>query len=109
MLLLTRLYPALAEMIGTFAVISVGGGSILLSERYPHIFPSVGIAITFGTVIALMILAVGHVSGAHFNPAVTLAFAVTKRLPAAQAPVYWLSQGIGAVIAAILLIHLKSV
>lgn len=103
------LMKALAEMVGTFAIIFVGGSSILLSERYPNLFPSFGIAVTFGSVVALMILAVGHLSGAHFNPAVTLAFAVAKRFPAAQIVVYWLSQCAGGLLAAVLLIGLRKV
>ena len=91
---------AFAEMIGTFAIIFVGGGSILLSERFPHFFPSFGVAFTFGSIITLMILALGHLSGAHFNPAVTLAFAVAKRFPAPQIYVYWLSQCAGGLFAA---------
>ena len=98
---------ALAEVIGTFLVISIGGGSILLLEKYPAFFPSFGVAVTFGTIVALMILAVGQFSGAHFNPAVTLAFAVVKRLPASQVPVYWMSQCVGGLAAAGILILLK--
>ena len=98
---------ALAEMAGTFAMIFVGGSSILLSERYPQIFPSFGIALTFGTVIALLILAAGNLSGAHFNPAVTLAFAAAKRFPVSHIGAYWLSQCAGGLGAAGLLILMR--
>ena len=85
-------------MIGTFAIIFVGGGSILLVER--NLIPAFCIPLAWGAVIALMIVAMGSVSGAHFNPAVTLAFAVTKRLPSSLVLFYWGSQtlgGLGAV------------
>ena len=100
-------HKALAEMIGTFTMIFVGGGSIILTERYPHIFPAFVIPIAWGSTIALMIFAVGHVSGAHFNPVVTFAFAVSKRLPAGQVLVYWASQMIGGLAAIGLLEVLK--
>ncbi len=100
---------ALAEMIGTFAIIFVGGGSILISERFPNIFPSFWIAVTFGSIITLMILAFGYLSGAHFNPAVTLAFAVTRRIPAVQVPLYWVSQCVGGLLAALFLILVRKI
>ncbi len=98
---------ALAEMTGTFVIIFVGGGSILISEKFPHLFPSFGIALTFGTIVMLMILAIGHLSGAHFNPAVTLALALLKRFPVSQIPIYWFSQCAGGAAAAGLLTFLK--
>ena len=97
----------LAEMIGTFTMIFVGGGSILLSERYPQVVPAFIIPIAWGLTITLMIFAVGHVSGAHFNPAVTLAFVVAKRLPASQIFIYWGSQAFGGLMAVGLLGGLK--
>jgi MIP family channel proteins len=63
----------------------------------------VGIAITFGLVIMVMIYAVGHVSGAHFNPAVTFAFALTRHFPWRNAIGYWIAQCAGSVMAALLL------
>ena len=97
----------LAEMVGTFTMIFVGGGSILLSERYPQAVPAFVIPIAWGLTIALMIFAVGHISGAHFNPAVTLAFVVAKRLPASQIFIYWGSQAFGGLMAVGLLGILK--
>lgn len=99
---------ALAEVVGTFAMIFVGGGSIILTERFPQI-PGLVIPAAWGGIIALMILAVGNVSGAHFNPVVTLAFAVSKRLPVDQIPVYWLSQVAGGLLAITLLGVLKKI
>ena len=63
----------------------------------------IGVAITFGLVIMAMIYAVGHVSGAHFNPAVTLAFAFTRHFPTRLVVPYWLAQLAGAVLAAAIL------
>ncbi len=98
---------ALAEVIGTFTMIFVGGGSIVLTERYPQVFPVFIIPIAWGATIALMIFAVGRISGAHFNPAVTLAFAVSKRLPVDRVLVYWASQFCGGLAAIALLEALK--
>ena len=95
------LYKALAEMSGTFAMIFIGGGSIILSER--HILPPICIPVAWGLMVCLMIMAVGHISGAHFNPAVTLAFAAVKRIPFNQVWFYWASQLLGGLIAATLL------
>ena len=102
-------HKALAEMIGTFTMIFVGGGSIVLSERFPQIFPPFIIPIAWGLTIAFMILAAGPVSGAHLNPAVTLAFAVVGRLPAPQIFLYWGSQFCGGLMAIGLLEVLKKI
>ncbi len=91
----------LAEMGGTFAVIFVGGASIILSEK--QILPPICIPIAWGLMVCLMIMAVGHISGAHFNPAVTIAFAVAKRIPASQILFYWTSQIAGGLAAVTLL------
>ncbi len=100
---------ALAEMIGTFAMIFAGGGIVVLSEKYPNAIHGYFIPITWGLVICMMIFAMGKISGAHFNPAVTLAFAATKRIPISQVPVYWLSQCAGGLTAAGLLIMLRRI
>jgi MIP family channel proteins len=63
----------------------------------------VGVAISFGLVIMVMIYAVGHISGAHFNPAVSLGFALTRHFPWPRVAGYWLAQAAGALIAAALL------
>ena len=90
---------ALAEMIGTFAMIFVGVSSIILSEKYPQAFPPIIIPIAWGTIIALMIVVWGSTSGAHFNPVVTLALTLAKRSPVALLPLYWGSQLLGGLIA----------
>jgi aquaporin NIP len=91
-----------AEFVGTFALVFAGAGAIMVDAK-THALGHVGVAITFGLVIMAMIYALGHVSGAHFNPAVTLAFAVTRHFPWSRAAGYWAAHVIGAIVAAALL------
>jgi len=67
-----------------------------------HQLGHVGVAITFGLVIMFGIYAVGHISGAHFNPSVTFAFALTRHFPWRNAVVYWIAQLAGALGAALI-------
>jgi MIP family channel proteins len=91
-----------AEFVGAFALIFVGAGAILAAG--PTAEPGiVGIALAHGLVIAVMVSAVGHISGGHFNPAITLGFLVTGRLHPLLALVYWIAQFAGAIGAAALL------
>jgi aquaporin NIP len=91
-----------AEAIGTFALVFAGAGAVMVDAK-THALGHVGVAITFGLVIMAMIYAVGHVSGAHFNGAVTFAFALTRHFPWTRALGYWAAQLGGAVVAAALL------
>jgi MIP family channel proteins len=91
-----------AELIGTFALVFAGAGAIMVDGK-TGVLGHVGVAITFGLVIMAMIYAVGHVSGAHFNPAVSFAFALSRHFPWPRAAAYWAAQIAGALIAAILL------
>ena len=93
---------AVAEAIGTFALVFAGAGAIMVDAK-THALGHVGVAITFGLVIMAMIYAVGHVSGAHFNAAVTFAFALTRHFPGRAPSVYWGAQFVGALTAALLL------
>ena len=93
---------ALAELIGTFALVFAGCGAIMV-DATTHALGHVGVAISFGLVIMVMIYAVGHISGAHFNPAVTFAFALTRHFPWRRAAVYWPAQLAGALAAALVL------
>lgn len=98
--MMPRLYQkCLAEFIGTYALLFFGCGSIMAAERFASNTPAFGIPLMFGAVVAVMIYTVGHISGAHFNPAVTLAFAVTRHFPIRQVVPYWLAQFLGAVVA----------
>ena len=85
-----------AEAIGTFALVFAGTGAIISNDVSNETITHVGIAITFGLVVMAMIYAIGDVSGAHINPAVTLAFCVSGRLEWKLAFPYVLSQLIGA-------------
>ncbi len=91
-----------AEAIGTFALVFAGCGAIMVDAK-THQLGHVGVAITFGLVIMFGIYSVGHVSGAHFNAAVTFAFALTRHFPWRRAVAYWCAQLVGAVLAAALL------
>jgi aquaporin NIP len=66
-----------AELVGTYALVTAGCGAIIVNSSTGALI-HVGIALTFGLIIMVMIAATGHVSGAHFNPAVTLAFALPR-------------------------------
>ncbi|MCB9255478.1 MAG: aquaporin [Bdellovibrionaceae bacterium] len=96
-------HKAAAEFIGTFALVFAGCGSVMLLERLPGSISPMAIPLVFGAVIACMIYAVGHVSGAHFNPAVTLAFSVARHFPMNEVPAYWAAQFGGALFASFLL------
>jgi aquaporin TIP len=85
-----------AEFVGTFALIFVGAGSIIYGDV-------VGVALAHGLVIAVMVSAVGLISGGFFNPAITLAFVVTRRIEARLAGLYLLAQFGAAALAALLL------
>src|SRR4051812_42487205 len=85
----------LAEAIGTFALVFAGTGAIIINDAEGGI-THVGIALTFGLVILAMIYTFGDISGAHFNPAVTLGFLVAGRFSAAQVVPYIASQCAGA-------------
>ena len=95
--------PLLAECIGTFALVFAGTGAIVINSTTDGGVGHLGIGITFGLVIMVMIYAVGHISGAHFNPAVTLAFAVGRHLSWNLVLAYWAAQGLGAVLASVAL------
>jgi len=91
-----------AELIGTFALVFAGAGAIMVDDKTREL-GHVGVAIAFGLVIMVMIYAVGHVSGAHFNPAVSFAFALTRHFSWARMLGYWAAQVSGALIAAAIL------
>ena len=91
-----------AESIGTFALVFAGCGAVMVDAK-THQLGHVGVAISFGLVIMVGIYAVGHISGAHFNPAVTFAFALTRHFLWRRAFAYWGAQVLGALAAAALL------
>ncbi len=91
----------LAELIGTFALVFCGTGAIIINQETGGIITHLGIAITFGLIVSAMIYAVGDISGAHLNPAVTIAFWIAKSFPIKEIIPYIISQGLGAFIASI--------
>ena len=88
-----------AECIGTYALVVAGCGAIMVDAQ-TQAFTHVGVAFTFGLIIMVMIAATGHISGAHFNPAVTWAFALTRYFPWREVPVYVGGQLLGGMAAA---------
>ena len=88
-----------AELLGTFALVFFGCGSMILSEINPSAISVDSIPIIFGLIVAAMIYALGHVSGAHFNPAVSIAFYQNKNINLKELCWYIPSQIIGAVFA----------
>jgi aquaporin TIP len=92
---------AVAEFIGAFTLIFIGVGSIVAANQ-AHDPSLIGVALAHGLAIGIMVSALGHISGGHFNPAVTLGFLVTRRIQPLLGVVYWISQLAGAALAALL-------
>jgi aquaporin Z len=88
-----------AELFGTFALVFAGTGAITINDLYGSRVTHVGIALTFGLVVLALVYALGDVSGAHFNPAVTLGFWAARRFPPRRVLPYVTSQVAGAVLA----------
>jgi len=93
----------LAEIIGTFALIFCGTGAMIINKETGGVITHAGVATTWGLIVAAMIYTLGNISGAHFNPAVTLSFWFAKVFPGNQILPYILSQSIGAFLATITL------
>jgi len=88
-----------AEMFGTFGLVFAGTGAIIINEASHGAITHVGIALTFGLIILAMIYTFGDVSGAHFNPAVTIGFWAARRLPRKDIAPYIAGQCVGALLA----------
>jgi MIP family channel proteins len=95
---------AAAEGLAAFALVFAGCGAVVANARYDAALGTVGIALVFGLVIMAMVYAIGHLSGAHINPAVTTAFALTRHFPPREALAYVLAQFLGAVAGALVLL-----
>ena len=93
----------MAEAIGAFALVFAGCGAIVAEAEHPGTLGTVGIALVFGLIIMAMVYATGHLSGAHLNPAVTVAFVLTRHFPRYEALAYIAGQLLGALAAAALL------
>ena len=95
---------AFAEFIGTFWLVFGGCGSAVLAAAFPQLgIGFVGIALAFGLTVLTMAYAIGHISGCHLNPAVTVGLTVGKRFPASEVPYYVVAQVLGAIAAAAVL------
>jgi len=96
----------IAEVIGTFSMVFCGTGAMTINEVTGGDVTHPGIAITWGLIVMAMIYAFGDISGAHFNPAVTVAFAYAKKFSWIEVPKYILAQCLGAVMASSILLFL---
>ena len=96
----------ISEFVGTFALIFCGTGAMTINEVTNGSIGHVGVAITWGLIVMAMIYAFGEISGAHFNPAVSISFAYAKKFPWKEVPKYIVAQILGAVAASLLLLFL---
>src|SRR5438552_13330686 len=92
-----------AEAFGTFALVFAGTGAIVINDVSGGTVSHVGVAFTFGLIVLAMIYALGDVSGAHLNPAVTFGFFVARRFEGRWVVPYIASQCVGAVLASLTL------
>lgn len=88
-----------AEWLGTFALIFCGTGAVIVDHQSGGSLGHLGISITFGLLVMSLIYSLGSISGAHFNPAVSIAFTLAKRFPVERLPGYVMAQIIGAIFA----------
>src|SRR5207248_5678180 len=89
---------SVAEFVGAFTLIFIGGGAGIVSGQ-----DIVAVALANGLAIGIMVSNLGHISGGHFNPAITLGFVATRRITLPLAAAYWASQFAGAIVAAAIL------
>jgi aquaporin Z len=101
--LMSSLRRLAAEGFGAFALVFAGTGAIIINDQTGGTVSHVGVALTFGLIVLAMIYALGEVSGAHLNPAVTLGFFLACRIPKGQVAPYLVSQTAGALVASAIL------
>ncbi|KAJ0623325.1 putative major intrinsic protein [Helianthus annuus] len=93
------LQKLIAEVLGTYFVIFAGCAAVVVNTDKDKVIGLPGISIVWGLVVMVMVYSVGHISGAHFNPAVTIAFASCNRFPVKQVPAYVAAQVLGSTLA----------
>ncbi|KAL6838679.1 hypothetical protein ACP4OV_031393 [Aristida adscensionis] len=93
----------LAEVLGTYFMIFAGCGSVVVNQSTEGTVTFPGICAVWGLVVMVLVYSLGHISGAHFNPAVTLAFATCRRFPWKQVPSYVVAQVLGSTLASLTL------
>lgn len=96
------LRKSVSEVIGTFALVFCGTGAIIVDKQTGGAVSHVGVAITFGLIVMAMIYGLGEISGAHLNPAVSIAFTLAGRLPRNVLGFYIASQLAGAFLASLI-------
>ena len=98
-----------AEFFGTFWLVFGGCGSAIFAAGFPDLgIGFVGVALAFGLTVLTMAFAVGHISGGHFNPAVSLGLWAGGKFPAKELPGYIIAQLVGAIVAAVALLYIVS-
>ena len=101
-----NLKKCVAELIGTYALVFCGTGAIIINQESNGAVTHVGIAITFGFIVMSMIYALGNISGAHLNPAVSIAFVLAGRFSIKELLPFIVSQTVGALLASLMLRYL---
>ncbi|EPS59548.1 hypothetical protein M569_15257, partial [Genlisea aurea] len=89
----------IAETFGTYFLMFAGNAAVLVNSDRDRVLTQPGVSIVWGLVVMVMVYSVGHISGGHFNPAVTIAFASSRRFPLKQVPAYVLAQLMGSCLA----------
>ncbi|HXP63600.1 MAG TPA: aquaporin, partial [Dongiaceae bacterium] len=98
-----------AEFIGTFWLVFGGCGAAVLDAAFPQLgIGFLGVAFAFGLTVMTMVYCIGHISGAHLNPAVSVGLAVSKRFPAAELPPYVIAQVLGGILGSAVLYIIAS-
>jgi len=99
---------SVTELLGTFWLVLGGCGSAVLAASSPLGIGVLGVALAFGLTVLTMAFAIGHISGCHLNPAVSVCLFVGGRFPAKELPAYIIAQVLGAILAAALIAHIAS-
>lgn len=89
-----------AELLGTFTLVALGPGAVMVADR-THAFGHTGVSIAFGLAVTIVVAAIGHISGAHINPAVTIGLWSVRRFHASDVVPYVVAQCVGAILASL--------